>query len=350
MNPSQGDQGLQGGWALDDKGEINFVHSLSSQFGYIQQAGAGWVRLNFRLGRCFDDWQSPASAPCVAANPALQGKTALDLYDQVVQAALGSNLQILGLLSNETWHGGQADWTENNAENAGGDGSNSWIDSFAQNTAILVARYPQITQWEVWNEPNAWTSNPNPGVYSGGTFIYPSNFAQLLAGSYAAIKNANASAVVISAGIFCHDRDRGTDYLQNTYRMGIDNAGWTAESFPLDAIGQHLYINQSGVTSSATLTSFLQDLRNAYLAYEGADSSKHTQITEVGWTTAQVSAAVQAQNLQIAFGTFQGIDFVDRAYWFSVQDIPEGHVYYGLVDGHGGPKPALAAYQANATY
>jgi hypothetical protein len=48
--PGQGRHGLQGGWAVDDIGHINFIHSLSLQMGFIQQAGAGWVRINFRLG------------------------------------------------------------------------------------------------------------------------------------------------------------------------------------------------------------------------------------------------------------------------------------------------------------
>ena len=34
----------------------------------------------------------------------------------------------------------------------------------------------------------AWTQNPSPGVFSGGSFMYPSNYAWLLKRSYAAIK------------------------------------------------------------------------------------------------------------------------------------------------------------------
>jgi hypothetical protein len=47
---AQGHQGLQGGWAVDDSGHVNFVHSVMSELPLIQQAGAGAVRVNFRLG------------------------------------------------------------------------------------------------------------------------------------------------------------------------------------------------------------------------------------------------------------------------------------------------------------
>src|ERR671931_1813723 len=38
-----GNQGLQGGWAIDDSGSHNAYHSTSPQLPIIHQAGAGWV-------------------------------------------------------------------------------------------------------------------------------------------------------------------------------------------------------------------------------------------------------------------------------------------------------------------
>jgi hypothetical protein len=61
---------------------------------------------------------------------------------------------------------------------------------------------------------------------------------------------------------------------------------------------------------------------------------------------------VQARNLQTAFGAFRSLSFVGRAFWFSVQDIPEAGrgIFYGLVDGDGAKKPSFGAYQSYATY
>src|SRR4051794_18354402 len=180
----QGKQGLQGGWAIDDLGRVNFVHSVSQQLPLMQQAGAGVVRLNFRLGACFSDW---TSIGCATAD---QPRTALGLYDQVVDMATQRNLKVIGLISNESWHGTQAQWTANNSENAGGSGDNAYLRAFATTAAGVLAQHfaGRITSWEIWNEPNAWSDNPSPGVFTGSSFMYPSNFAWLLKRSYSAIK------------------------------------------------------------------------------------------------------------------------------------------------------------------
>ena len=358
-----GRNGLQGGWAVDDIGHINFVHSLSLQFGFIQQAGAGWVRINFRLGQCFADWTSP-SAIC----PDADSPTALGIYDQVIDKAHASNLQVLGLLSNESMRGDQSDWVAGNAERQGGSGDNAYIRRFARDVASVLAEHyaNRVDAWEIWNEPNAWTEHPSPGTFAGGSFMYPSNFAWLLKRSYAAIKaqQPQTSSTVISGGLFGHDGDgspsagvkgaslvsgrditcasnvdSGADYLCLTYAAGISSADWIAGAYPLDGVGQHLYIDQGTPTSAARITSYVDDVRQAYLQYEGAGTNKPIEITEIGWfadpsdpqfATAEVR---QADNLKIAYVTFSGIPYVSRAFWFNVQDVPEANLFAGQVDG-----------------
>jgi hypothetical protein len=235
--------------------------------------------------------------------------------------------------------------------------------------------------------------------------MYPSNFAWLLKRSHAAIKavQPGATSTVVSGGLFGHDiggatvttvapsgarqtiTKRGTvaeakagpasaaappapactssvpsgaDYLCNTYRMGLLKAGWKTGVFPLDAIGQHLYIDQGSLTSAAKITSYLQDVRAAYVAFEGAGTAKKTQVTEFGWVadprnTATYPAAAdrQTKNVQQAYATFRSTTYVSRADYFAAQDVPEGNVFYGLVQGNGTTyKPAFAAYQIAAAY
>ncbi|MBV9323936.1 MAG: hypothetical protein JO352_09145 [Chloroflexi bacterium] len=393
--PRQGHQGLQGGWAVDDGGHLNFPHSLRSELPFIQQGGAGVLRLNFRLGACFADW---TSAGCAGAD----GANALAVYDSLVNEAINTyHLKVIGLISNEAWQGDQTQWTANNAElNVSGTGDNAYIQNFGTNAAGVLASHfaGRIATWEVWNEPNAYTATgPVAGEFSGGSFIYPSNFAWLLKRSYAAIKAAEpgTSSTVISGGLLGTDvggatvtlvqpngarqtvtkksgsgiptANAGTtcassvpsggDYLCNTYRMGQQEAGWSAGAYPLDSVGQHLYIDQGGVTSSSKIASYLQDLRGAYLAFEGNRTAKKTEITEFGWvanpgdTGYQTEASNQASNVQIAYSTFRGTSYVLRADYFVAQDVPEGNVFYGLVQGDGVTyKPAFGAYQRYASY
>jgi hypothetical protein len=128
----------------------------------------------------------------------------------------------------------------------------------------------RIASWELWNEPNAWESNPSPGVYTGSSFIYPSNFAWLLKRGSASIRMAQPSATLVAGGVFGHDiggtpatvvessggtrrivkqgafaqsrpaaaavkeatscpgsDESGAQYLCNTYNMGAQKAGWS---------------------------------------------------------------------------------------------------------------------------
>ena len=351
-------QGLQGGWAVDDSGNVHFFSSFSLHNPAMHEAEAGWVRLNFRLGACFQDWTS------VGCN----GRTALDTYDEVVDIALTNNVRVLGLIGHEAWRGSQEEWTANNAEHAGGNGDNPYLRHFGDDAVEALATHfkYKIAYWEIWNEPNTWTERDERGQPKGGSFTYPSNFAWALTRAYEAIKTARPDAVVISGGLFGHDLEgeallfarsdcptgvgSGGDYLCATYEMGLAHAGWQPGEYPFDHVGQHIYVDVGSVTSEEKLRFYLDDLRDVYLSYEGSETTKTTYVTEFGWSTAHVSPEVQADNLLIAFDTFRQVGYVARAYWFHVQDVPEADLYYGLADSSGRKKRAFTVYQDAAAY
>jgi hypothetical protein len=390
---AQGDQGLQGGWAVGDDGSVDFTHGVAQQAPIMRQAGAGWVRINFRLGACYQDWTSRGC----------NGRTALQAYDDVVGRARAQGLQVLGLLSNESWPGDQDQWLAHNAEAAGGTGDNAYVQAFAANAAGPLARHfaGQIGQWEVWNEPNAWTELDGDGNPRGGTFLFPSNYAWMLRRAQAAVKAARPDAILVTGGLLAHDpggasftvrpggpaarsggqaaspprqeirhgervgarrsprtagigyaasacqesQPTGAAYLCDVYVMGQGEAGWTRGASPLDAIGLHPYVDQGAATSAAKLTAYLQEVHAAYAAYEGAATAKRIDVTEAGWTTDFVSPATQASNLRVLYDTLRSTGYVERGYWFAVQDIPEAGLAYGLVDGDGRAKPSFTAYQ-----
>jgi hypothetical protein len=383
----QFDQGLQDGWSFDNDGNTMGFDLLSEQFGLMQRAGAGWVRIHFRLGECYSAWTEPG---CRA-----DGQTALELYDEVVDRALGHGLKLLGLLTHESWRGEyHGAWNENNVENGGTDGNNRYIVQFANSAAYPVAAHfkDKIHAWEVWTKPNAWTEHDGT-VYGGGTFVYPSNYAQLLRKSSAAVKAGNPNATFISGGLLGHDKGvkhqglqgtyrpagsgtpdcpsrlpSGGDYLCAVYDQGRTHADWDPQRSPFDHVGQHLYIRQSTVVTRADLMAYLDDLRTVYLTYGGEPSSKQTHITAFGWTsapfgstTAFVSPSVQAQNLATTYKTLRDKSvsrggYVARAYWFRTRDAEDppsspGYLdYFGLAEPNGEPKPAFSAYQLHAAY
>jgi len=383
----QFDQGLQDGWSFDNDGNMLGFDLLSEQFGLMQQAGAGWVRLHFRLGDCYSHWIEPGCRP--------DGQTALELYDEVVDRALSHGLKVLGLLTHESWRGEyHGAWNENNVENGGTDGNNRWIVQFANNAAYPVAAHfkDKIHAWEVWTKPNAWTEHDGT-VYGGGTFIYPSNYAQLLRKSNAALKAGNPNSIFISGGLLGHDVEvkhqglqgtyrptsgaptncpsklpSGGDYLCAVYDQGRTHADWDPQRSPFDHVGQHLYIKQSTVVTSADISAYLEDLRTVYITYGGEPASKQTHITAFGWTSAPfgttfafVSPSVQARNLATAYKTLRDKSvsrggYVARAYWFRTRDAehppssPGYTDYFGIAEPNGDPKPAFSAYQVHAAY
>jgi hypothetical protein len=392
---SQGNQGLQDGWAIDDECRVLFSAGVAAK---MREAGAGWVRINFRLGSS-ENWTETDTC---------SGSSALDLYDQVVQNALDNGLEVVGLLSNESWAGGQAAWQENNAEMDGGNGDNGYLDGFSKMAAVPLAQHfsGRVDTWEVWNEPNAYTTYSDAEGYTGASFIYPSNFAWLLRHVYEDVWDAEITGVqLLSGGVFGHDLggldalvegrrvtkrgdpmrpgyavglersavrptrgrppkdppavlESGSEYLRATYEQGKANAGWDAlkdtyGTYPLDGIGQHIYIDQERTTSARKIGSYLRDVRNGYTAYEGKKTTKQTYVTEVGWTTASVSQTTQAKNLETAYGQFEKTTYVRTACWFQLRDIAAAGLYYGLLTPFDPPwieKPSWDAYRSAAVY
>lgn len=342
-------QGVNGAQALDDNGNYAFAYSLYQQLPLIAASRAGYVRINFRLGAHYSNWTTPDS----------RGLTALQQYDNVVNAALALNLTVLGLLDNEAWPGNQTDWCTNNVENGGTNGDNTYLQNFSLGAAVVLASHfaGRISTWEVWNEPDAWTSS-TPPVYAGGSFIYESNFAWLLHHVYNDTRNAGITGLTfISGGLFGNDlgsappNNFSTTYLTNLYTQGIANANWSSDytafgRYPFDIVGLHLYIDQTGATTAANIKSYTDAINTANITGAGGKFSSQIIITEIGWTTASISNAVQATNLTTAFTELQALPYIARVYWFVIQD--HSGAYYGLYDGNGLTKPSLVSYQATA--
>src|SRR5437867_5538727 len=184
---ASGPHGTQAGWPIDDSGNILITDAVADR---MAQSGAGWIRLHFRLGPYTSDTAQFYST-----------------YDTIVNRLRSRGLQIVGLMSNESWPGAQSDWQANNWENTGGDGYNAFIDQFGYAFARMAAHWQnQIKYWEIWNEPDCWSSNPSPGVYVGCSYIYPSNFAALLTHCHSQVHYYNNIPVqVVSGGLFAHD-------------------------------------------------------------------------------------------------------------------------------------------------
>lgn len=341
-----GPMGVDVGWVISNTGS---PYLTSAQAASYVQAKTGYIRMEFRLVNGNTNWNT----------------TMLGYYDTVVNNARAAGLQIIGLIDYTSWPGNQSEWTANNYECSGGNGDNSYIDGFAQNAVVPLVQHfhDRIQIFELWNEPNACTTCSQCGTM-GGSYIYPSNFGQLLANSYADLEYAGLKnyVTILAGGVFGHNiggvnsyGNAGAQYIDDTYNTGINKVGsfsytkshWN--TYPLDAIGEHIYIDQGGATTSANVSQYMNWVRSAYTKYEGTGTGKKTMITEFGWTTASVSTNTQDANLKTAFGVFEtNPQIVSHAIWFDWQDGGAGN--YGILDGNGNHKLSYADYQFYEQY
>ena len=183
----------------------------------LSQAEAGWVRVEMRLFGSHTTWDS----------------TILGYYDTAVNNARNAGLQVLLLIDGGSWPGSQTDWCQNNSENNPGvNGDNAYVEGYATNAVVPIVQHfrDRVKCYELWNEPNCWTSSSGT-VYTGGTFIYPSNYGWLLTRSWEAVHIAQQinDVTLFFGGVFGHNIDgvnsyanAGAQYLDDTYAKGTN--------------------------------------------------------------------------------------------------------------------------------
>lgn len=345
-------QAVDVGLVVNSDGTLNVT---PREVQAVVDAGATMVRFSFGLGNN-SSW-----------SPAL-----LRAYGHAITMFQNAGVGVIGLVSaGATTDTVQADWAANSYENTGGSGDNPFISALYSADLRLLVRYfhgppYNVKMWELWNEPNAYTTC-NGGICGGASYLNPSNFAALLADAYQGVKVTDHidDVTLLSGGLFGHSiggvysaASAGANYLTDTYHIGVDVVGsWTAikahtGSYPLDAVGQHIYIDQSSYTATSTIQAYEEWVRHAYAAYEGATTSKPTIITEEGWATGSdpgISAVTldqQLNNVDAAYWAAKTVTYVPLLTWFRLRDNPAAHLYQGLYTPTWAPKPARARYQS----
>jgi Glycosyl hydrolase catalytic core len=306
------------GWILSNDGtQVLFgQHDI----GALAAAGATVVRFELRLGTRIR-WDS----------------TLIGNYTTVIDQMAVAGLQMIGLLGPRIVYGAtQTQWNANAVE-TGGSGWNSFLANYVSAARQLVATFPQIGAWEIWNEPNAWTSHPSATVYTGGSFIYPSLLASTLQRVY---PDVPAAVPVINGGLLAHDNNgpnlesSGVPYLSAVY-----NALAGARAF--DAIGMHYYLDQGGVgLDPEHLQRYLNFLQKTMVEHDDARAPLPVYVTECGWQQPGCPLDLQAQNVASALHVLRNNNFVQVAANFELRDQPAANTYYGLYRSDWTPKPA----------
>lgn len=318
--------GVNAGQPIDDAGG---VHDQSAR---IRETGAGWARVNFRLG-------SYASVD----DPAWQAA-----FDGLVDAYVAAGVQVYGLIGGESF------------TSSGAMGSEEWLDDYAVAFVKIVDLFKdRVRVFESFNEPNDW---------GGGTSaqLPADRFARALERLYLAVKHDAGhlgdpawQVTMVSGPLFTHDLDDGAAYLDAVYDWGRTMGAWDyacaqTGSFPLDGIGHHVYVREESTATAAevqaALTVHADAIAAVSLSHEsgcGATASKRLWVSEVSWNAEYVGEDVQARNVGVMFDVLDPHPDVAAFFWFTLDDFPGGP--YGLHRLDGTRRPAWDAFHARAT-
>jgi hypothetical protein len=240
-----------------------------------------------------------------------------DAYDRLVRIADEVGIKLLPILCYS------AKWASSGATTTYPPTS---ISDFVAYVSATVSRYPQIMQWEVWNEPNIyhyWLPQPNAAAYT-----------ELLKATYSAVKATNPAATVVLGGlsryIVTNDpiRLRPDAFLSDIYANGGQGC--------FDALGFHPY-DWHLPAVKAQLCAMRQ------LMTVNGDGDKKIWITEYGSQSTEVGVTSHATYLKEFTRYVRQVSWIGPTFFFCWKDW--GTYTYGMLGLDGTPKPAYTAVQ-----
>jgi hypothetical protein len=289
----------------------------------LQQAGAGWVRIDVGWSAlqpngpgAFEEWYA-------------------ELLDDVIAGARARDLKVIvSLWLTPAWA----------SESGSVYAPPSDVSDYADAMAGAAQRWgPDVAAWEVWNEPNfdAFFAGADPATYT-----------RLLCAAYGAVKKHDSSPVLFGGLMYNDDA-----WLADAYEAGAKDC--------FDHLATHPYVGPSdaspdtpsvGAIWRLTHTPAMRDVMD-----EWGDTGKRIWVTELGWSSGPdnlgntwdrpVSPRRQARFLREAVELIRTeYPYVGPIIWYRdidgpTESYPDG---FGLMHADLSPKPALAAFRAAA--
>jgi polysaccharide biosynthesis protein PslG len=236
---------------------------------------------------------------------------------------------------------------------------------------VLAKRYASsgVSHYEVWNEPNAATNWQVPGWFGIPTNqVNAVDYVAWLKPTYTAIKSAQPSATVISAGLEACISWSTTNldpltFITQAYAAGLKGC--------CDAIGYHPYSLTGGFVYEPPTASqqFIADLTAIYnVMVANGDGAKQIWPSEWGFPTITASTIaasnahqpaitqpLQAQYLSAQWVIMSQLSFLGPIFLYQYRDwvypgatysVADGDQNLGLVTSAYIPKTALATMTA----
>jgi polysaccharide biosynthesis protein PslG len=258
-------------------GETALINRQSAVTGYashkltiaelreIKVAGGSFVRTDFAMS---------------SVQPTSSKSFNWDQLDAKVAAASAQGLQVLGILDySPQWNARPGCIVGSPHQCAPADPT-----AFANYAAAAAAHFPQVTYWEIWNEPNLsqfWSPSPNAADY-----------VAMLNDAYAAIKAVAPNDVVI-AGALSRAKDiAGVEIAPTTFAKSMFARG---AKFDVLSLHPYTYPFSPNTANGGNGWPDVATIRATMVA--NRDSAKKIWITELGVPTCGPgnASAVDAQ-------------------------------------------------------
>lgn len=252
-------------------------------------------------------------------------------YDLIMEQYAQADIKVLGVLVYS------ADWASTApVSSTEKDKYPPTVTAWRDFVDAVVRRYPAVTAWEVWNEPNH------------EHFLHArdraSAYAAILKTASAAIRAASPHAQVVLGGLSGAD----AAFLQKLYRLGLKDAFDVVAVHPYRTLnGRTIYAPELTVFGLNSLATDLHVLRSMIRAYD-PESPPPIWITEIGWSSdaTGVSASDQANFLQRSAIIARFYAQVEKIFWYNLRDdvaTDEAEKHFGLFTNDWEEKPAAHA-------
>lgn len=238
----------------------------AEQVRLVAQAGFHWLRQEFPWYdieiHARGDFEDRRFEPY---------RSAWDKYDNIVDLAEQNGLEIIARLSSPP------DWSRANGAARGAFAPPDQVQDFANYAAAVAARYAgRVQHFQIWNEPNIF---PEWGEQD----VDPEAYTALLCAAYAAIKQVNPEAVVLSGALAPTAELAGRDlndfiFLERMYAAGAGDC--------FDIMSVQGYGLWSGPTDHRMRPVVINYARNQFIRdmmVRHGDADKAIWISEMNW-------------------------------------------------------------------
>jgi GH35 family endo-1,4-beta-xylanase len=226
-------------------------------------------------------------------------------------------------------------------------------------TSRLTADGFGISDWVIWNEPNARSrqESPGPGSFWTGTI---EEYSLLLRAGYEGAHAADPGCNVLNgalADVFWAEND--LDLITALERLYDPNRDGNAQDGGrpfFDTLNVHTY--QLGEPDEAWYRERIEAIQQVMERF--GDAQKPIWITETGYGSIEIPVPgvpyldeqAQADAVRLIFETCAGYSRVERVFWWSLRDYYVNataanqamEAHYGLVRSSFEPKPAYLRY------